>query len=1047
MPQLFINEDSDDEQLQLELSRQAEEAGELNKESEKEQKDEELGVEKTPIEPSQPLYPLIPEENLGNDGLKPNLDDVRQVDVQLNLPLTFQQQVVENTLVTDDPLVILGKGIGIISIVANLLFTLATPTRINGQPKRSFVIVMNANPGDNLRIGEELQELSWLSSCSEVMQDENNDVEENSQRPFHVINAESQSADKRQKLYSSGGIFSITSRILIVDLLSGLLHPSRITGMVVLNVEKLKSFSNESFILEIYRSKNKWGFIKAFSESPESFVTQFSPLMRKLKELRLKNVTLWPRFRVEISHSLNHAVSPQVNKVVEVKVSQTNSMSQIQFGLMECLKKCIAEMNRKNPELVLETWNIENVLDPTFVRSIDAVMIPNWHRISYESKQLIKDIRFLKNLLKLLVSGDAVDFYEELQLSLDANRPSISRKYSESPWLMADESQTVISYARKRIYSEGEYVLEEMPKWEQLINIMEDISYQRAYRDVPGPTLIVCSSYTTASQLARVLSQADKKDGFHRSMLRKLQLYKERREESKKLVKEVREKEPEVTPELNVSAAFAKEQVVTRRRRTRGASAVAAVERLKSAGTGEDIESVIDEYNIKEELEPEGLLEMADTEVTAPTAEYEDEDDFEEKFLQNVSSSVMTKEIWDQRIQNFQFVYRGDQIIVERFANVGDDSYLQEIMPSNIIMYEPDLAFIRRVEIHRAIHREMPPNVFFMYYSDSVEEQGHLVSIRKEKDAFTKLIRENSMLAHHFEADEDLSHYKNLAERKVKLNKLRRMTTRVAGGQAALADYTQDVVIVDTREFNAALPGLLYRYGVRVVPCMLTVGDYVITPDICIERKTIADLIGSIQNHRLLSQCKKMRSHYKYPTLLIEFEEGQSFSLEPFSERRNYKSKELSTVHPISNKLSQDEIQLELAKLVMRFPGLKIIWSSSPLQTVNMILELKIGREQPDPNQSVALGTRKKQEKSEKKVVAKDNDQKNYTRLLRIPGISKVDYFNIRKKVKSYERLKLLSSQELHELLGDEDLVDKLCRFLQAEKDDEEDELPDSDVA
>lgn len=1046
MPQLFIHEDSDDEQLQSELSRQAEEATELKKGLDQEEDGEKANVEEAFVEPSKSLYPLIPEETLVGEGLKPNLDDIRQVDIQLNLPLSFQQQVVENTLITDDPLVVLGKGIGIISIVANLLFTLATPTIINGKPKRSFVIVLNANPGDNLRISEELQELSWLSNCGEEFHGEKDeDDSEDSQRPFHVINAESQNSDKRQKLYSSGGIFSVTSRILIVDLLSGLLHPSRITGIVVLNVEKLKPFSNESFILEIYRSKNKWGFIKAFSESPESFVTQFSPLMRKMKELRLKNVTLWPRFRVEISQCLNNAVSPQLNKVVEVKVSQTNSMSQIQFGLMECLKKCIAELNRKNPELALETWSIDNALDPTFVKSIDAVMVPNWHRISYESKQLIKDVRFLKNLLKLLVGGDAVDFYEEVQLSLDANKPSISRKYSESPWLMAEESQMVISYAKKRIYSEGEYILEEMPKWEQLISIMEDISYQRAFKDIPGPTLIVCSSYTMASQLARVLSQADKKDGFRRSMLRKLQLYKERREESKKLVKEVREREPDVTPELNVSAAFAKEQVITKRRRTRGAAAVAAVERLKSAGTGEDIESVIDEYNIKQELEHDDLLEMVDNEETEPIPADGDDDDFEEKLFHDVTYNTITKEIWDQRARDFQFIYRGDQIIVETFANISDDSYLQEIMPSNIIMYEPDLTFIRRVEIHRAIHRELPPNVYFMYYSDSVEEQGHLVSIRKEKDAFTKLIRENSMLAHHFEADEDLSHYKNLAERKVKLNKLRRITTRVAGGQAALADFTQDVVIVDTREFSAALPGLLYRYGVRVVPCMLTVGDYVITPDVCIERKSIADLIGSIQNHRLFAQCKKMRSYYKYPTLLIEFEEGQSFSLEPFSERRNYRSKELSTVHPISNKLSQDEIQLELARLVMRFPGLKIIWSSSPLQTVNMILELKLNREQPDPSQSVTLGTRKKQEKSETKATAKENDQKNYARLLRIPGISKVEYFNIRKKVKSYQKLKSLSTQELYDLFGDEDLVDKLSQFLQAEKDDEEDEVMDSD--
>lgn len=1034
MPRLFIDEDSEDEELQLELSRQTEEIKDNSNKASQQLHNEAneavlANAEEEDALDSKPLYPLIPNENI-DEGLKPNLDDIRQVDIQLNLPLAFQQQVVENTLVTEDPLVILGRGIGIISIVANLLFTLATPTRINGQPKRSFVVILNASPANNLRIGEELQELSWLSGCEEI-----DGEEENAQRPFHVINAESQSSDKRHQLYMAGGIFSITSRILIVDLLSGLVHPNRITGMVILNAEKLKSYSNESFILEIYRSKNKWGFIKAFSEAPEAFVTKFSPLMRKMKDLRLRNVTLWPRFRVEISQCLNNAVNPKINKVIEIKVSQTNSMSQIQFGLMGCLKKCIAELNRKNPELALETWTIDNVLDTTFIRSIDAVMIPNWHLISYESKQLIKDIRFLKNLLKLLVSGDAVDFYEELQLSIDANKPSISKKYSESPWLMADESQMVISYAKKRIYSDGEYRLEEMPKWEQLVSILEDISYQRSYRDVQGPTLIACSCAATVSQLSRVLSQADKKDGFRRRMLRKLQIYKERREESKRLVREVKEKEPEVTPELNVSAAFAKQEILTKRRRTRGAAAVAAVERLKSAGSGEDIESIINGYDAKEELDSEGLLEMSDSEE-APIME----DDFEEKFpVNNISQKVLTKEIWDQRLTEYQFIDRSDQIIIEKFDNITDDSYLQEIMPSNIIMYEPDLSFIRRVEIHRAIHRELPPNVYFMYYSDSVEEQGHLTSIRKEKEAFTKLIRENSMLAHHFEADEDLSHYKNLADRKVKLNRLRKVTTRIAGGQAALADFTQDVVIVDTREFNAALPGLLYRYGVRVVPCMLTVGDYIITPDICIERKSIADLIGSIQNHRLIAQCRKMMRNYKYPTLLIEFEEGQSFSLEPFSERRSYRSKELSTVHPISNKLSQDEIQMELATLAMKFPGLKIIWSSSPLQTVNVILELKIGRDQPDPSQSIAVGKKSKQELYEKNAAVGPIDQQDYSSILRIPGISKVDYFNIRKKVKSFQKLKALPLQELSDLFGDEDLVEKLHRFLQAEREDEED--------
>lgn len=185
-----------------------------------------------------------------------------------------------------------------------------------------------------------------------------------------------------------------------------------------------------------------------------------------------------------------------------------------------------------------------------------------------------------------------------------------------------------------------------------------------------------------------------------------------------------------------------------------------------------------------------------------------------------------------------------------------------------------------------------------------------------------------------------------------------------------------------------------------------------------------------------------MSRHYKYPTLLIEFDHGQSFSLEPFSERRNYRSKDSSTVHPISSKLSQDEIQMQLSKMVMRFPGLRIIWSSSPLQTVNIILELKVGREQPDPTLSVGLGSKIKPPSKVGKKDKQTDEAEKLTRLLAIPGISNVDYFNIRRKVKSYKKLANLSSQDLTDLFGD-DLRDKITIFIQKEEDDRQDSADD----
>ncbi|KAG0658814.1 hypothetical protein C6P45_002066 [Maudiozyma exigua] len=1015
------------------------------------------GEEKKQEDDDVQLYPLIPIDEEQENDLKPNIDDIRSVDVQLNVELPFQVQVIENCLVSDDALTILGKGLGVTNIVANLLHILSTPTKVNGELKRSLVIVLNATTTDNRELHRSLQEFTWLDS-----NDDNDDstADTINETPFHIVTSDSLSVEKRRKLYLEGGVISVTSRILIVDLLSGILHPNKVTGMVVLNVDSLKNLSNESFILEIYRSQNRWGFIKGFSESPESFTMEFSPLLKRMKELRFKNILLWPRFRVEISSILNK--NSHANKVIEVKVSLTNSMSQIQFGLIECLNKCIGELNRKNSSLALDWWNGESSLDVNFIKSINSVMMPNWHRISYESKQLIKDIRFLIYLQKLLLNADAVDFYEEIQTSIDANKPSVSRKYSESPWLMAEESQFVISYARKRVYDKEEYVLEEMPKWEQLMGILEDIAQSRLNKGQIGPTLIVCSDDHTATQLSRLLKTGNSKKGLRKLMLSKLQYYKERREERKRVLNEVRDKHSQPT-ELDVSTTFSKDEVTSKRRRTRGAAVVSQVQRMKTAGAGEDIEGAIDSYNMINEINGINSEETSDTEslISEPDAadnfadqiltqfenDEEEETDtgtYDKGFMLNQYANdiqnEVTREKWEEQISSIEFINPCDQIIIEKFSNIDDETLLQEIKPSFIIMFEPDLTFIRRVEIYRTIQNQ-ELMIYFMYYTESIEEQRHLSAIKREKDAFSKLIKENAQLASHFEAPEDISHFKNLAERKIKMNKLNNRNTRNAGGQNHSNNFTQDVVIVDTREFNASLPGLLFRYGVRVIPAMLSVGDYIIAPDICLERKSISDLIGSLQNNRLVSQCKKMLAYYKYSVLLIEFDENQSFSLEPFSERKNYRKADLSTTHAISSKLSQDEIQSKLAKLVIKFSTLKIIWSSSPLQTINIILELKLGREQPDPNEAISYGTHmrknaKSKTSSSSSKESKDNE--NFASLLNVDGISKIDYFNLRKKVKQYKKLMRMTTEQLIDITGDSTLANKIFDFIQEQKEIQE---------
>ena len=65
-----------------------------------------------------------------------------------------------------------------------------------------------------------------------------------------------------------------------------------------------------------------------------------------------------------------------------------------------------------------------------------------------------------------------------------------------------------------------------------------------------------------------------------------------------------------------------------------------------------------------------------------------------------------------------------------------------------------------------------------------------------------------------------------------------------------------------------------------IVPCMLTVGDYILSPEICVERKSVKDLISSFKDGRLYSQCEQMLMYYKYAVVLIEFDQNKSFNLE-----------------------------------------------------------------------------------------------------------------------------------------------------------------------
>jgi len=77
-------------------------------------------------------------------------------------------------------------------------------------------------------------------------------------------------------------------------------------------------------------------------------------------------------------------------------------------------------------------------------------------------------------------------------------------------------------------------------------------------------------------------------------------------------------------------------------------------------------------------------------------------------------------------------------------------------------------------------------------------------------------------------------------------------------------------IVADEREKNSRVPNLLKLSGVFVDYKQLAVGDYIVSSETVIERKTIYDLINSVYDGRIFIQCSDLINYYAKPLIIIE---------------------------------------------------------------------------------------------------------------------------------------------------------------------------------
>jgi len=77
-------------------------------------------------------------------------------------------------------------------------------------------------------------------------------------------------------------------------------------------------------------------------------------------------------------------------------------------------------------------------------------------------------------------------------------------------------------------------------------------------------------------------------------------------------------------------------------------------------------------------------------------------------------------------------------------------------------------------------------------------------------------------------------------------------------------------IVIDERERKSGIPKLLRAIGVNVEVKTLPIGDYIVSHETVVERKSIHDFISSIFDGRLFDQCDRLKEHFKFPIILLE---------------------------------------------------------------------------------------------------------------------------------------------------------------------------------
>ncbi|KAJ2799456.1 DNA repair protein RAD16 [Coemansia helicoidea] len=916
--------------------------------------------------------------------------------------LPFQRRVLDE-LLDEDALCIVARGLGVGRILAELARACATP--------RALVFLVNASEQDEADLQQQLMQMRSGEQADEAAR-------------LRVVKNETNAAARGQ-VYRRGGLISVTSRILIVDLLNGVVPAELVTGVVVHNASRVTAESIEAFVLRVVRQQNPGAFVKALSDAPEAFTAGFAPLEKTLKVLGLRHVHLWPRFHVDVQQDLSLEAAP----VVELRVPQTRSMVELQQAVLDCLSATIGELCSATRLLDPESINVESSLFRHFDAMVKRQLSPHWHRLSARVRGMAGDLALLRRVAELITAYDPVSLLEYLDALLLSSRPTAGAAPGPAAsWMASDAANILYAVARTRTFRKVAReqlppqtqtqlralglpdaivpVLEVPPKLALLAQILDEIGVANstAARSgaAAGPVLVMAESGRECRMIRAFLaslhshvefdvpqgggggagSRTERHPRVMVDMLRSFFRWKAQ-------ATGIRAGGgASAGPPASDAGAQRGRPPPTKRRRVRGASAAGArLPRAPAEALEQETSDMAAELAADEPAAPEG------------GSGYLDDDDEWAAALGAFDES-------------FGLLPGSETVLVHAYASRKD--VLRALQPTHVVLYDPSPAFIREVEVYQARGGPLA-QVYFLVYDNSLEEQRYLSAIRRERESFERLIREKATLVIPV-GDAGAGVAAAASPANALMHTIAARSQRSARAVPGVDDAQPPQpprIVVDVREFRAPLPSLLHMAGFEVVPRTIDVGDYVLHDNLVVERKSLPDLVGSLRSGRLFNQADAMTRHYGHAALLIEFEVNTSFSLQALG--------------GITADIAVGSITSQLTMLVLAFPRLRIIWSASPYETVHIFAELKRGACEPSIDKAVAVG--QDDAAVEREAVY---SQAPIALLQALPGVTRKNYQLLARAFRSIRDLAAASEADIAEAVG-ADAAQKLHGFLHAE--------------